>query len=237
MTPPHAGIVRLTEHLVGGAPAAGSLGTELSAWLAESSRFRAFAETYRDKIRKKVRTATSPEALRDVRAELRAAHLLLEDRRIELAFEAYGSGRGGPDFTVTRRGERPVNLEVTRLRRPPDPVAFSGLLVAKLHQLPPSVANALLVAVEASAADTANVDIAIRSLRAKADTKDEPFFAARGFTGSRAFYDRFLRLGAVLVWCEDASGDRRAALWTNRSARIGLPAAVARAFVACLRAR
>jgi len=39
-----------------------------------------------------------------------------------------------------------------------------------------------------------------------------------------------VRLGAVLVWCEGATGDDRAALWSNRSARIGIPG---RAAVTC----
>ncbi len=93
---------------------------EVVGWLAESRRFRAFAEAHRDKIRKKLRGARDADARRDVRAELRVAHLLLADRRIELAFEAYGSGKPGPDFTVTFRGERAFNLEVTRLRRAGD---------------------------------------------------------------------------------------------------------------------
>jgi hypothetical protein len=90
---------------------------EIHAWLASSSRFRTFAEANRDKIRKKFRGATDPEASLDVRAELRAARLLLADRRIELAFEAYGSGKGGPDFTISFRGAIAFDLEVTRLRR------------------------------------------------------------------------------------------------------------------------
>ena len=71
---------------------------ELIGWLAGSSRFRAFAGTYRDKIHKKLRNASDPEAARDVRAELQVARLLLADRRFEVAFEAYGSGKVGPDL-------------------------------------------------------------------------------------------------------------------------------------------
>ena len=59
-------------------------------------RFRTFAEAHRDKIHKKFRKAADPEALRDVRAELLVARLLLADKRFELAFEAYGSGKAGP---------------------------------------------------------------------------------------------------------------------------------------------
>ena len=104
------------DHLLGGAPS-DPMAEELAAWLAGSPRFRAFAEAHRDKIRKKLRGAADAEARRDVRAELRTAHLLLADRRIELAFEAYRSGKAGPDFTASFRGGRSFNLEVTRVRR------------------------------------------------------------------------------------------------------------------------
>ena len=52
---------------------------ELAGWLSGSARFRTFADAHHDKIRKKFRTATDPEALRDVRAELLVAHRLLAD--------------------------------------------------------------------------------------------------------------------------------------------------------------
>ncbi len=71
---------------------------------------------------------------------------------------------------------------------------------------------------------------------AQADAKNEAFYASRGFDGTRGFYQRYLRLGAVMVWCEDAADTERAALWTNRSARIAVPERSARACVACLRA-
>jgi hypothetical protein len=209
---------------------------ELAGWLAGSARFRAFAEAHRDKIRKKLRGAADEEAMRDVRAELRAAYLLLADRRIELAFEAYGAGRPGPDFTVTFRGQRAFNLEVTRLRRVPAEVSFGRLLMAKLHQLPPSMPNALLVAIGGHTAGALDVGSATRELRATADRKDERFFVDRGFAGTRGFYEQYLRLGAVLVWCESADGDAKVGLWSNPSARIAMPERAARACVGCLRA-
>lgn len=228
-------VERLAQELFDDAPG-DHLATELATWLAGSKRFRAFAETHRDKIRKKLRGATDAEARRDVRAELRAAHLLLADRRIEVAFEAYGSAKGGPDFTVTFRGERSFNLEVTRQRRTPETNGYGGPLLPKLRQLPPSTPNALLVAIEGEGADAFDVASATRALRARADTKDEEFFARRGFDGTRGFYERFLRLAAVIVWCEGAAGEARAALWTNGSARIALPERAARACMLCLRA-
>ena len=204
--------------------------------MAGSARFRVFAEAHRDKIWKKLRRASDGEALRDVRAELQAAHLLVADRRIELAFEAYGSGKAGPDFTVTFRAGQRFNLEVTRLRRVPDATSFGRTLLAKLRQLPPSAPNVLLVAIDGSSAEALEVAAATRVLRSRADAKDESFFTDRGFEGTRGFYERYLRLSAALVWCEGAAADARASLWTNRSARIPMPERAARACVECLRA-
>ena len=197
-----------------------------------SRPFRAFVEAHRDKIRKKLRGATDSEARRDVRLELRVAHLLLANRRIGLEFEAYGSGKPGPDFSVAFRGERLFNLEVTRLRQAH---GYGGLL-AKLRQLPPSVPNAVIVAFDGDDAGAFDVDAATRALRSRADAKDDAFFTGRGLDGARGFNQRYLRLGAVLVWCEGAAGEARASLWTNRSARIALPERAVRACVNCLQA-
>lgn len=209
---------------------------ELLGWLAASARFRAFVEANRDKIRKKVRTAGDTESMRDVRAELHAARLLLEDRRIQLVFEAYGSQAGGPDFTVSFRGTRSFNLEVTRLRKPPATADAGGPLLAKVRQLPPSVPNVVVIAVDGRDATALDVDAATRALRARADARDERFFARGGFEGRRGFYERYLRLGAVLVWAEGGgTGEARAISWVNRSARIALPERALRACLACLR--
>jgi hypothetical protein len=208
---------------------------ELLEWLGGSARFRAFAEANHDKVRKKLRTAADAESLRDVRAELRTARFLLADRRIDLAFEAYGSGKTGPDFTVTFRGIRSFNLEVTRPHRLPDAAGLAASLLAKLRQMPPSVPNAILFAIPGEDATALDIDGATRLLRARADTKDEAFFTTRGFPGSRAFYERYLRLGAVFASSEDASGEDRATVWFNRSARIAMPDPAARACLLCLR--
>lgn len=210
------------------------LAAELLSWLAGSSRFRAFAEANRDKIRKKLRQAKDGESLRDVRAELLAALRLLGDRRFALAFEAYGSGRVGPDFSVTA-GSRSFNVEVTRLRRAPDRADYGAPILAKLRQLPPSVPNLLVVAIDGDSAAALDSGASVRALRARADGKDEAFFAAHGFQGTRGFYERLLRLAGVIAWAEDGRGDARAALWTNGSARIPLPEALARACLACFR--
>lgn len=198
------------------------LAGEMATWLATAPRFRAFVERHRDKIRKKLRTASDQDARRDVRAEVRVAQLLLADRRLALTFEPYGSTKGGPDFAVEFRGHRSFDLEVTRMRRDPSTVSDAGPVLPKLRQLPAGVANVLLVAVKADAR-ALDVRGAMAELRARADRRDEEFFVRRGFAGTRAFHDRFRRLGAVLVWSDAAAAGERCTTWLNSSARIPVP--------------
>jgi hypothetical protein len=94
--------------------------------------------------------------------------------------------------------------------------------------------NAVLVAIEGDSADALDVAATALALRSRADAKDEAYFADRGFEGSRGFYEHFLRLSAVLVWCEGAAPGARASLWSNRSARIAMPEPAARACLRCL---
>jgi hypothetical protein len=224
---------RLLAHLVGDA-ASHPLTDEVRGWLAGSRRFREFADAHRDKVRKKLRGAADDDALLDVRAELRVAHLLLADRRIELDYEGFGSTTGGPDFTVRLGSERPMNLEVTRLRRRPTEVSDGGPILAKLRQLPPGMPNVLVVRIDGAGAAEHDVERVIADLHRRADGHDEGLFTRRGLEGTRDFSARFRRLGGVVTWCENATAGGRTALWTNPSARIGLPDRTIRACVACL---
>jgi hypothetical protein len=93
------------------------LSNPLVDWMAASPRFTAFVETYRDKIRKKLRLARGPENVLDLRAELEVAYCLLSDRRLEVQYEPYASEkRRGPDFAVTYRANLVFNIEVARIR-------------------------------------------------------------------------------------------------------------------------
>ncbi len=223
---------RLTEYLVDG-EARQPMEADLAGMLAGSPRFLAFALANREKIRKKLRTAVGEDALRDVRAELRVAQLLLEDPRMELAFEE-GGATGGPDFTIRHRGGRSIGCEVTRMRRPPTEVRDARPVLAKIRQLRPSVPNVVIVAIDGRRADELDVANGVLRLRRRADAKDEGFFVHHGFTGTRDFYGRFLRLAAVIAWCEHADEGARTHCWTNRSARIAVPERTLRAIVAAV---
>ena len=169
-----------------------------------------------------MRAAGDDDAVLDVRAELLVARLLLADRRIEVGFETSGSGRGGPDFSVTVRGGRACNLEVTRPRRVPDRGALAELILAKLRQLPPGAPNALLVAIGGEAASALDVAGAVHLLRARADARDEAWLGTHHLADPRAFYARFLRLGGVYALAEAAAEARRGRP-TGRTPRLGSP--------------
>ena len=195
---PHGtGAWRLVVDLVG--DPTHPLADELLRWASASARDRTWIEANSGKIRKKLRAAADADALADVAAELRAAAALLADRRFELAFEAYGSGNAGPDFSATFRGGARLNLEVTRPRAAPSPDALAAAILGKLRQLPPSVPNVLVLALEAPVAPD-EIAAAALGLRARADARDPRLLERAGADGPRAFYERYLRLGAVLAW-------------------------------------
>src|SRR5690349_11481832 len=94
------------------------LAAQFAQWVQASPRFRTFAETYRDKIRKKVRGIMEVEGYGDLQAELATAFFLVQERRFMVEYEKYGTGKQrGPDFSVTYKTHIRFDVEVTRLRR------------------------------------------------------------------------------------------------------------------------
>ena len=117
----------------------------LMQWMEASPRFIAFAETYRDKIRKKIRATREPESALDLYGELEVAYCLLNDRRLAVAYEPYASAkRRSPDFAVTYRANLVFNVEVARIRAEENEVDLArkeerilGILLDKLAQMQP----------------------------------------------------------------------------------------------------
>jgi len=220
----------LTAYLFGGARS--SLASEVGPWLIASSRFRAFAEAYRDKIRKKARGPRDEESRRDLAFELAFAARLLDDRRFALEYEPYGVGRRAPDFRATFRSLR-FNVEVRRLRSapmpgsPPDPARLIRAVSDKLGQLPPSTMNVLVIGGDGppSAADA--LVSAMLWLQERAARKDDRFFQDHGFTGVRDFLRRYQRLSGALWFAGDLAAPP--SLWRNPQARHRLPDDLTRA--------
>ena len=184
----------------------GALRAEFDGWLRGSRRFAAFAETYRGKIRAKLRHAQDADGLRDVRAELEVAALLLGEERFAIEYEKYAAAKQrGPDFTVTFKTHTPFNVEVRRLRAAEtdaDPEARAArlvyVLVDKVKQMPPSFVNLLWLSAEGQIAE-ADVPAAATTLRQLAERKADDFFTRRGYESASDFQRAYVRLSGV-IW-------------------------------------
>jgi hypothetical protein len=213
--------------------------SELAQWLEKAPRFSAFIARNRDKVRKKLTASDDEDSRLDVRSELLVAYLLLADRRFELAFEAYGARRLGPDLTVTYRANQRFNLEVTRLRAAVEPDTLvnrlANVIAAKLRQLVGDVPNALVITARGGfALSEDSLVAAARLLKMHSDSKDDAFFARRGHLTARDFYSRYLNLGGVVVLLDEASAAPEAAFWPNPEARHPLSPQATAALAACL---
>lgn len=197
-----------------------------AAWMVTSRPFRAFLEENAGKIRKKARQAADAESLRDLQLEMDAAYHLLADRRVTLAYERYLAEKlRGPDFTVTFKGHIVFNVEVRRLRAPIADGKLGEGICGKLHQMPPSAVNVLLVGADSGAAHSLDAATTIKRLILRAEAKQDDYFAQRGFRDARDFLRALQRLSGLLLradWHEPTAPSQ--ALWLNPQARHPLPA-------------
>jgi hypothetical protein len=249
---------------------------ELLWWMEASTRFTAFVETYRDKIRKKIRVNREPESMLDLRSELEVAYNLLNDRRLAVAYEPYASAkRRGPDFAVTYRVNLVFNIEVARIRvegsgvggvdlarteaaRSRKEERIVRILLDKLEQMQPGMANLLVIHTHAELVRSIELGRLMQALKTRAEGKDPSFYAASRYTGPAAFYKDFLHLSGILLWAStapldaagtagrpstpldaaspqaglhsplDAASPQAQQLWVNKQARPGLDEKVLR---------
>jgi len=211
-----------------------TLSAQFALWIASSTRFRTFADRYRDKIRKKVRGTRDDEGLKDLQFELEVAYLLLSERRFMVEYEKGGVGKQrGPDFCVTFKTHILFNVEVKRIRaseidrtaEPPEYSRIASTACQKIGQLPTSMINLLALTSDSDRYHDTDVAAAMSGLRARAERKDDPFFTRRGFSGASDFLKQYQRLSAVLFHSHLTDGDGRAGtLWLNPIARRRLPA-------------
>jgi hypothetical protein len=207
------------------------LSGELAQWMDASSRFTDFVETYRDKIRKKVRLSREPEKALDLRGELEIAFCLLNDRRLSVAYEPYTSlKRRGPDFAVTYRANLVFNIEVARIRGresgsadlPRKEERILRILLDKLGQMQPGMANLLVIHTGEELARSIDLGRLMQEVKTRAEKKDPSFYAASRFTSPAEFYKEFLHLSGILLWAAGAQP------WINKQARPFLPEKVLR---------
>ncbi|HEX2620641.1 MAG TPA: hypothetical protein VHL11_10845 [Phototrophicaceae bacterium] len=184
---------------------------DLADWLKSSRTFRLFVETFKDKIRRKIRTTQDDHALKDLKFELQTAYSLLQDRRFAIDYEKYGALQGrGADFTVAFRVNTVFNLEVTRLRQSdsgagstssPENMVLPkliGVIGDKAGQTRSGMINVLMIAPEMiCTAD--DLKQAVNNLKRLADNKQEDFFTRRGYSSAGDFLKYFWQLSAIVI--------------------------------------
>lgn len=209
------------------------LSGSLMQWMESSPRFTDFVETYRDKIRKKIRVTRDPESLLDLRGELEVAYCLLKERRLEVAYEPYAStGRRSPDFAVTYRANLVFNVEVARIRVGESRVEGTDLprkeerllriLLNKLGQMQPGMRNLLVIHTIEELARSLALEEFMQEIKTRVEGRDPSFYAATRYNNPADFYKDFRSLSGIMLWAAGAQ------LWVNKQTRLGLPENVLR---------
>ncbi len=223
----------------------------MTMWLASSRRFAAFVTTFRDKIRKKLRTAQDLNSLFDLQLELETAYLLLQERGLNLEYEPERSrGTRSPDFAVTFTTSLTFMVEVTRVQAdlkslvgetheqapapsPETSLAISALgarladaAASKLSQLLPHHSNILLVAIEGTRLTPGDIRNAMLSLQQRAERNDTSFLQGHGFHDRADFFEHYQRLSQVLVRGLHFEATKSMVAWINPQAKHPLPSRV-----------
>jgi hypothetical protein len=178
---------------------------EFKGWVQKSRRFKAFATTHNTKIRSKLKNVRDENGMKDLRAELETAMILLHEERFTLEYERYtASKQRGPDFTVIFKTHTPFNVEVRRIRSielDTDEALTSKLMAVlcdKVKQMPTSIINLLWLIPENTVSE-ADITLAMVTLRQMAERKTEEFFIQRGFKNSADFLKHYSQLSGIIL--------------------------------------
>lgn len=191
----------------------------VEVWVKSDRRFRAFAEKYHGKMRRKLRNVTDAAGRDDLQFELEVGHWLLQDPRFQVEYETFDARQGGPDYTAAFRVNTRFNVEVRRIRARETGEARVRKLVEtltdKTKQMPPNAIN-LLVMSDGTAAgnDLAEAGVILRGL---AEGKREEFFTKRGYKSAAEFLKQYRQMSAVSLKAEAST------LWLNPLAKYPLP--------------
>jgi hypothetical protein len=219
------------------------LAQPMAAWLASSRRFMAFVTTYRDKIRKKLRTTPDQASLLDLRLELETAYLLLGQRRLGLVYEPQCEQPRCPDFAVTFTTSLTFMLEVTRQQAeqkntpaapapntiPQNPFVDERLadtICSKLGQLLPHSSNVLLVGLETLYLTHDDLQATMVHLQQRAEQNDSNFWQRYQLRNRADFFRYYRRLSEVLLRGSDLQTAEPMIVWVNPQAKHSLTSKV-----------
>jgi hypothetical protein len=208
----------------------------MATWLTSSRRFATFVDTFRDKIRKKLRTMQDEERLQDLRLELETAYLLLQEKSLSILYEPqYGKVRG-PDFEVAFTTSLTFMVEVTRIRTgqpqgqgEPLQLAMERLadaMCTKLGQLLPKQSNILIIGVEPPYPKRSDLQAAMLRVQQRAERNESAFLQRYRFRDRAEFFRYYLRLSEMIVRPSHWETDDPAVIWVNAQAKHPLPSKV-----------
>ena len=211
------------------------LAEPMGTWLRSSRRFAAFASSFRDKIRKKLRVTRDQETLVDLQLELETAYRLLQERTLSLEYEPENSGPGrSPDFAVTYTTSLTFMVEVTRLRAiastdngfPQESERLADAICSKLRQFLPQRPNILIIGVDSLILTQADLQSLMLRLQQRAERSDSAFWQRYGFRERADFFQGYQRLSEILVRPFTPQTSEPASVWVNPQARQPLPSKV-----------
>lgn len=217
----------------------------MTIWLASSRRFAAFVDTFRTKIRKKLRVTQDAEALADLGLELETAYLLLQERTLSLVYESQPNGQvRWPDFAVTFTTSLTFMVEVTRLRSAatsttPQILAQTPItssldnvihgerlaetICSKLGQLLPQCSNVLIIGMDAPRLTQSELYAMMLRIQQRAERNDSAVWQRHRFKDRADFFRHYRRLSEVLVRGLSLQADDPVIVWVNPQARQPLP--------------
>ena len=211
------------------------LRTPMAMWLSSSRRFSSFTDTFRDKIRKKLRTMLDEERLLDLHLELETAYLLLQEKSLNVVYEPpYGKVRG-PDFEVAFTTSLTFMVEVTRMRSireqseetlSPVMDRLTDAMCSKLGQLLPQRANILVVGVDTPSPSPSDLQAAMIRVQQRAERNELAFLQRYRFRDRAEFFRHYQRLSEMIVRPSQWETDDPAVIWVNSQAKHTLPSKV-----------
>ncbi len=209
----------------------------MKTWLGSSRRFAAFVNTYRDKIRKKLRVTQDRETLYDLQLELETAFLLLQERTLSVIYEPEQNRQvRSPDFAVTFTTSLTFMVEVTRLRGGAMPISDHGLapgderladaICSKLGQLLPQRSNILMIGVGTLLLSHKDLQNLMLRIQQRAEARDSVLWQRYGFRDRADFIRHYQRLSEVFVRGSQLRPQEPGVTWVNSQAKYSLPSKV-----------
>ena len=203
----------------------------MTHWLASSRRFTVFIDTFRDKIRKKLRVTQDLETLNNLRLELETACLLLQEKSLSVVYEPQLGGVRAPDFAVTFTTSLTFAVEVTRIQVPaistlPVGDQLADTICSKLGQLLHQQSNVIIAGMDTLNLTPSDLQPAMLRVQQRAEGSDPTFWQRYGFRDRADFFRHYQRLSEILVRGSRLQADQPVVVWVNPQAKYPLPGKV-----------